>query len=296
MKNLFTQHTCGQTPAERYRTKLEALPPTGEGYHPALLGAANLGVSEGLSDEDLFDDLRAHTDERGRQVPDSEIWQAIEKARQDRGTFKQQKKEPVQKINLPFTPAVFCRRLIEAGRQYSEAAFVNASSMHLSGHPADDSLCLLDAFYSENEFLFIGHRFYKEVHRVADWKEILLSKHAATIMPNVPHIIPNPMSGQEAETKDGKLSMRCDAAVKGYRFAMAEFDTPSRKEQLAFWATVPLPVAALIDSGGKSIHAWIKLSGIFTPEDWQQTVRNTLYRQLLVPMGVETPLVSTLRA
>jgi hypothetical protein len=284
------QHTHGTDTLARYKAKLEMLPPTGTGYHPALLGVATLGVMARLSGEEIFSDLREHTDERARRVPDSEIMQAIEKAMGDGGGSNAKKAgghvAPV--IRLPYTPAVFRRRLIESGRKYSEQDFISASSMHLSGHPADDSLCILDAFYSANDHLFIGDRFYKEVHRVADWRELLLDTQAAAkYMPAMSYIIPNPVTGQEHETKDGKLSKRCDSAIKDYRFVVAEFDNIPPADQLAFWASVPLPVAALIDSGGKSIHAWIKLSEVFTPEDWQQTVKDTLYRQLLVPMGLD---------
>jgi hypothetical protein len=288
--NLILKQRPHRTDAlARYKEKLEALPPTGTGYHPALLGVATLGVMSGLSEEEIFSDLREHTDERARRVKDSEIMQAIEKAMGDGSSnTKKAGEHAAPIIRLPYTPAVFRRRLIESGRKFLEQDFISASSMHLSGHPADDSLCVLDAFYSANEYLFIGNRFYKEVHLVAKWRELLLdTKAAAEFVPHMEFIIPNPVTGQEHKTKDGRLSKRCDTAIKDYRFVVAEFDTISQSDQLAFWASVPLPVAALIDSGGKSIHAWIKLSEVFAPGDWQQTVKDALYRQILVPMGLD---------
>jgi hypothetical protein len=279
----------------RFEAKLRTLPPTGAGYHPALLGAANAGLSAGLSDDDIFNGIRIHTDESARRVHDSEICQAINKAKQGGGIYRanqtapgRRRSPPPEKLRLPYPPAVWRQRLIESGRKYSEQDFVAASSMHLSGHPADAALCVLDAFYSADEYLFIGHRLYEKVHPVSVLRVVLADAQAAAeFMPAMPHVIPNPVTGELHPKKDGGLSYRCDNAVKDYRFAVAEFDTIPRADQLAFWASVPLPVAALIDSGKKSIHAWIRLEQIYTPEDWRITVKETLYKQMLVPMGCD---------
>lgn len=293
--HLNPAYPANQAELARFEKKLRALPPTGAGYHPALLGAANAGILAGLSDDDIFNGIRIHTDESARRVPDSEICQAINKAKQGGGTYSanrtaagHRRSPPSEELRLPYPPAVWRQRLIESGRKYSEQDFVAASSLHLCGHPADAALCILDAFYSADEYLFIGDRGYKKVHPVSVLRVVLEDAQAAAeFMPAMPHIIPNPVTGELHPKKDGGLSYRCDNAVKDYRFAIAEFDTIPRADQLAFWATVPLPVAALIDSGGKSIHAWIKLSGNYTPEDWQRDIKDKLYRQMLVPMGCD---------
>ena len=56
------------TQRSRYFDKLKRLPPTGAGYHPAILGVANTGVRMGLNDQDIFNDIRSCTVERGREV------------------------------------------------------------------------------------------------------------------------------------------------------------------------------------------------------------------------------------
>lgn len=288
----------------RFSEKLKKLPAPGRGagYHPALLGAAKKGVWAGLADEAIFSAIRAHTDDRARRVPDSEIFQAISRARQDSGQFKTSNtegraffnppKQPVPKLHLPFPPLVFRQRLIETGQGYTETDFLNRSSSQATDYGGDDALRLLNTLYSDDDFLFIGPRERKDdclICRVAEWEERLTDEafKAIGFMNALPQIIPNPLTGEEHETKSGILSKRCDAAVKEYRFAVAEFDNLRRVDQLAFWATVPLPIAALIDSGGKSIHAWIKLSDIHTPEEWQITIKETLYGQMLVPMGCD---------
>ncbi len=284
IKQAFTQ--VKPDARSKYLNRLERLPPTGAGYHPSILGVANLGIHAGFLDEEIFESIREHTNERARSVPDSEIWNAIEKARGDSGSFseKTRTKSAQPQINLPYTLPVMKRRLIEAGKRHTEQDLLSSSSMKLGGHPFEDALCLLDTFYAPHEHLFIGTRFHKEPCTIADFKEFILADQDTS---KLPHIIPNPLTGDTHKTKDDKPSMRCDTAIKEYRFVVAEFDNIPREEQLAFWSAIPLPIAALIDSGGKSIHAWIKLSEVYTPEHWQQIVKDTLYAQMLIPMGCD---------
>ncbi len=54
---------------EKYRKRLSLIPaPGGNGCHPALLGAANLGVMAGLSADQIFRDIRENIPHGGRQV------------------------------------------------------------------------------------------------------------------------------------------------------------------------------------------------------------------------------------
>jgi hypothetical protein len=51
-----------------------------------------------------------------------------------------------------------------------------------------------------------------------------------------------------------------------------------------------LPILALIDSGGKSIHAWLdvqKLSSITTCDEWTREIKIGLYERVLIPLGVD---------
>lgn len=50
-----------------------------------------------------------------------------------------------------------------------------------------------------------------------------------------------------------------DADVADFRHALIEFDNKPREEQWRLYERSELPCAAIISSGGKSIHAWVKL-------------------------------------
>ena len=51
-----------------------------------------------------------------------------------------------------------------------------------------------------------------------------------------------------------------DSSVQHHRHVLLEWDTDSKVEQLERIMRSKLPVSAIVDSGGKSIHAWVKVN------------------------------------
>ncbi|HNS91236.1 MAG TPA: hypothetical protein PKJ72_14455, partial [Deltaproteobacteria bacterium] len=75
-----------------------------------------------------------------------------------------------------------------------------------------------------------------------------------------------------------------------YRYCVVEFDDLSREDQIRFWSSAHLPIVALIDTGGKSIHAWLqvsKLAEVRTLDEWDEQIKVRLYEKLLIPLGVD---------
>jgi hypothetical protein len=178
----------------------------------------------------------------------------------------------------------YLHTVIAAGRGIDEPALFDRSKIRPDGDAVNDGLLLLETLYGPDDVLFLGERFSTAVRTVREWIEFIGKRGSR----DLPHVIPNPLTGEQHPRADGGLSYRCDQAVKAFRFAMVEFDNLSRDDQLAFWAAIPLPVAALIDSGGKSIHGWIKLPDqIRTAADWEKHVETGLYQRLLIPLGVD---------
>ena len=79
-------------------------------------------------------------------------------------------------------------------------------------------------------------------------------------------IVPNPMKGVEAVNKVGEVSRRCQANVKERRYLVAEFDLPGRdhgaQARLITALGRALPCCMVVDSGGKSLHAWFAVRGM----------------------------------
>lgn len=58
----------------------------------------------------------------------------------------------------------------------------------------------------------------------------------------------NPMDGQGVK----------DASVTSYRHILLEFDSIPLDLQLCLFGRIPLPIACVMTSGGKSLHAWVR--------------------------------------
>lgn len=64
---------------------------------------------------------------------------------------------------------------------------------------------------------------------------------------------PNPVQ-QAGSGRNGAIM---DLDVTSYRFCLLESDALPIEVQLSLWARLPLPIAAIVESGGRSVHAWV---------------------------------------
>ena len=67
--------------------------------------------------------------------------------------------------------------------------------------------------------------------------------------------------------KPGDFAGR-DDSVAVFRHVLVEFDTRPKDEQFAIFKQSQLPISAIIDSGGKSLHAWVRVDAK-DYEDWK---------------------------
>jgi hypothetical protein len=268
----------------KYKTSLANMPAPGFGHglHGRLLGVATLGVLAGVAPEAIAAEIRAAIPAGGRAVGHDEIRQAVTRAAMDAG-------QPLDPTALAFRNAKPRLRpelrdhLIAAGRDWTESRIAAVSPVPI---PTGDAVrghgaLLLQSLYVLRDHLFIGRERDTAVRPVGEWLE-----RSRQGEPLGPHVIPNGLSGREGRTKAGKPSFRSDDCVASFRFSVAEFDDLDRGAQLAFWAAIDLPLVALIDSGGKSIHAWIRVN---RPDRtaWERDVEVGLYAERLIPLGVD---------
>lgn len=75
-----------------------------------------------------------------------------------------------------------------------------------------------------------------------------------------------------------------DKHVTAFRYALVEFDGIPLDLQISFLSKVPLPIAAILTSGGKSVHAWVKIEAE-NFKDYEATVEQM--RNLLTPYGID---------
>jgi hypothetical protein len=272
----FEETTINDFPViDRYHYALENIPPSGGGgCHAALLGIANLGRAANVSREQIATDLAAHV-HGTRPVTAKEIQEAIRKAFDT---------EPPRRL----TPRVavdgekLLSTVLERGIDFTEATLFDASPVRIDWTVDRDGIEVLSRLYSPEERLFLGTKHdagAQHVQTVAEW----IRRFERGFVPE--HIVPNPLTGKQGAKKDGGLSYRADACVEKFRFAVLEFDSMPREQQIWFWAGVKLPVAALIDSGGKSIHAWVRIDAEDANE-WTERVEEKLF-DILTAVGID---------
>ena len=102
-----------------------------------------------------------------------------------------------------------------------------------------------------------------------------------------------PEGGWVADANGCHHSMRCGDAVATFRHCVAEFDSlapdpeVSKLKQAAFWIGFGIDdVATLVDSGGKSLHALLRVD-VANRRDWETKVADGLFRRALVPLGAD---------
>lgn len=295
---------------ERFHAAVASLPaPGGGGCHAALLGAASKGVFAGLPDCEIHAAIRAGVPPGGRQVTDTEISAAIRRARADVRPADTTapyapRRRPVKAPEIDYGRARAC--LIAKGGgaiDPDDAGLWESSPIRLDWpNGLGDTIAFLAAAYSPEEHVYIGPQFgasRDNVRQVADWREFFRLKQIelgalpedrrrqaeielATLYP---HFVANPLTGEVGLTKDGNPSYRADSCVSAFRWVVAEFDTIGKPEQIAFFKGFGWPCTALIDTGGKSIHALLRVDARDVAE-WNRLVENRMFN-LLGGLGVD---------
>jgi len=183
------------------------------------------------------------------------------------------------------------QHIISQGRYSDEADLWEVSPVRLMDGPEADPALFLEHCYEPTDLLFIGGReepgiIGKNIRQAAEW--IAYFRNGGT---TAPHICINPLTGQTAPKKSGDgVTYRGDANVKMFKYCLIEFDGIPRTDQLKFWSGVKMPVSALIDTGGKSIHGLIPVQHIAQVRDggeWLTHIKANLYDRLLRPIGVD---------
>ena len=132
---------------------------------------------------------------------------------------------------------------------------------------------------SQNAFSFLG-ALYRPVERVLLFDKFDSVKPAYTVPISQPMdcrvpaltraggahglgvwFLCNPVDGlwHPNPRNDDKMSCRSEEAVTAFRYAVLESDTAPADQWLAFIAQLPLRIAAIYTSGGRSIHVLVRI-------------------------------------
>lgn len=99
------------------------------------------------------------------------------------------------------------------------------------------------------------------------------------------HIVPNQVTGGLGKKKDGGLSLRCDGSIRTFNYAIIDFDGIKKLEEHgevihSLCEATGIRICALIQTGGREgcgLHAWVRIDGVETLDDWNKIVRDGLF-------------------
>ena len=106
--------------------------------------------------------------------------------------------------------------------------------------------------------------------------------------------LPQPVSGEFYPNPRiaGKLSRRSEETVTAWRFAVLESDEANTDDWLRCLVQMPLRIASICESGGRSIHALVRVDAS-SKEDWDRLM--TPIKPVLITLGADPGALSAIR-
>jgi hypothetical protein len=277
---------------KRTRDELRNPAPQGERHDQAIKLAVSL-LDQGLVADAVFSQLRAmyDADVSDRELNDILKW-AGAKTSLPNNTKRTLTSTPARVT--PEQAKANVERLLK-GWHCTIADLWHASQWHPCEDWRKDAPQLIAALYEADELINIVTEFTTEQQRDGtekacprgggktllrdDWlrrlQEKLTPRSAAGTW-----IRPNSVKELHGSGDGGAYT---DADVASFRFLLLESDSLPIGMQLSLWARLKLPVAAIIDSGGRSVHAWVKVD--CSDEESYRHNAAQIYA-LLAPFGI----------
>lgn len=273
--------------AERYDDALRRIPASGGGgFHQYLYRLGCLGFRAGKTVEAIIADILRHMPQGDRDVSDDEIEQGVTAAFEHLGA--RAGRRATWRPPAPRVAPDAMARLLRAGHGAAEGDIIRRSPVPLDWPPWEASWRVLGTLYAPDELLFVGDDHTPGIlsRSIAHQERIVraLREHGSCPWPK---FMVNPLSGQAAPKKTGGgFTLRGDGCVASHRFVVVEHDKLPLADQLAFWMAAPLPVSALIFSGKKSVHSWVRVDCADAAE-WERAIERSLFPSYLTPLGFD---------
>ena len=165
--------------------------------------------------------------------------------------------------NVGVDPVVATERCLK-GFRCGEADLCHVSPVALEGEARFDGAVLVRSLYAPGEKVNFVTEFVEYTEKSGEVKARPMGK--GITLERDALVARFEQNGSDTGQAGGWLRMNpvdgqgiSDANVTAYRFALLESDTLPMELQLALFAKLPLPIAAILSSGGRSLHAWVKV-------------------------------------
>ncbi len=255
----------------------------GDGWKGAALRLANTGKELGYTKDKVFADIRHNTPSGGNRVSDYDINERIACAWHTsipKGT-RTRRQNASQAAVTDEDRAAYRAKVIGPYSGSGVADLWEISNPRPTKQGVDDALLFLRTIYSLSDYIGIGPHDFKSgnVRTVEAWMtEIETAGKVAH-----PHILMNPLTGKWGPKRDGSgRTRRGNSCIADHRWALLEFDEVSEEEQFAVCVALiaedVLDIGAVISSGKKSLHAWVRVDAV-DADEWETCVKGDVYAE-----------------
>jgi hypothetical protein len=103
----------------------------------------------------------------------------------------------------------------------------------------------------------------------------------------------NPVDGHEHfNARQQKMSRRSEESITTFRYAVLESDCQPAEQWLKILVQLPLPIVAITSSGGKSLHALVRVDAS-SKSNWDQTI--AAIKPRLINLGADPGALTAVR-
>jgi hypothetical protein len=103
----------------------------------------------------------------------------------------------------------------------------------------------------------------------------------------------NPVDGKEHfNERQERMSRRSEQSIRDFRFAVLESDCQSVEQWLRILVQLPLPIVSITSSGGKSLHALVRVDAN-SKTNWDETIR--AIKPKLICLGADPNALTAVR-
>jgi hypothetical protein len=273
------------------REKLEHPAPPGQRHEQIIRIALELARAGNAANE-IFHTLRPRYDD---DVTNLEIWDGIKWAMAQKGVEKRPSRyrgpQPQRTSALAGKTDPIARiKQVLKGFSCEETDLLEASPCRPLEDWQFDSLMFLSTLYESAEQINIVTQFTCSGSK-ANPIGMGVTKHRDDWLGSIrDHGTPQGEAGAWIRMNPTDGRGIADKNITAHRFALLEWDDVPLNLQLALLSRLPLPISAILASGGKSLHAWVRVDA---PDetDYRETVGKMLsfFKRLGVDQANKNP-------
>jgi len=225
-------------------------------------------IGNGLHPEAVFVQLRHMFPDTGPDaIPDDEIQGivdgAVDYAPQPSTPGYRRTERVVAKptLSLPTIPPTQAVEAFLKGYRTGEEEIISRSPVAIPAENWRQATMFIEHLFKPAELVNLVPRHvvrvdgklvpdgYGDLRMAAKWLALIADRQAVPQSEAGCWVRANPTDGNGIK----------DANMTAFRHTLLEFDELPVESQLAFFAKLRVPIAALVKSGGKSVHAWVHI-------------------------------------